>query len=137
MEYLNGFDIAHFQQCVLAWYQQCGRVDLPWRNLARNGSQSYEVYVSEMMLQQTQVTRVLHHYYFPFLRKFPTLISLANAKQEEVLKIWEGLGYYARARNMQKCARFCVQHYNGNLPSESTELQKLSGIGAYSAGAIA
>lgn len=137
LECLADFDTAYFHQCVLGWYKQYGRSDLVWRNFARDGSKSYEVYVSEMMLQQTQVQRVLEHYYFPFLRAFPTLKSLANAKQERVLKVWEGLGYYARARNMQKCAHICMQHYDEKLPSDIHTLQELPGIGLYSAGAIA
>ncbi len=137
MKYLEGFNVAHFEHCVVEWYRRCGRIELAWRNFRRDGSQSYEVYVSEMMLQQTQVSRVLEHYYFPFLAEFPTLMALANATQERVLKAWEGLGYYARARNMQECARICVQKHSGNLPRDTNELQKLPGIGAYSAGAIA
>lgn len=86
---------------ILNWYQQYGRNTLPWRNL--NGDNApYGVYVSEIMLQQTQVKRVLESYYTPFMTSFPTLQSLAIADEENVLKHWEGLGYYTRARNMQK-----------------------------------
>ena len=84
-----------------AWYRAHGRRDLPWRNTAS----PYAIWVSEVMLQQTQVATVLEHYYFPFLERFPTVERLAAAELQEVLKAWEGLGYYRRARNLHKAAR--------------------------------
>ena len=120
---------------ILNWYQQYGRNTLPWRNL--NGVNApYGVYVSEIMLQQTQVKRVLESYYTPFMTSFPTLQSLAIADEENVLKHWEGLGYYTRARNMQKTAQICCEKFNNALPQTYAELISLPGIGAYSAGAI-
>ena len=125
-----------FHAHIAKWYAKCGRVELPWRNLARDGSQSYEVYISEIMLQQTQVSRVLEEFYFPFLRTFPTLTALAESSEQEVLRLWQGLGYYTRARNLRKCAQICVEKHGGALPRGVENLQKLPGIGSYSAGAI-
>lgn len=125
-----------FHAQIAQWYAKCGRAELPWRNLARDGSQSYEVYISEIMLQQTQVTRVLEEFYFPFLRAFPSLEALANASEQEVLLRWQGLGYYTRARNLRKCAQICAQSHSGALPRGVENLKKLPGIGEYSAGAI-
>ncbi|MDX5764147.1 hypothetical protein SIK57_19525, partial [Clostridioides difficile] len=89
------------------------------------------------MLQQTQVKSVLERFYFPFLQKFPTLESLANANEDELLKAWQGLGYYTRARNLKKAALECVDKFGAKLPKDVEDLKKLSGIGAYTAGAIA
>lgn len=117
---------------ILQWYQLNGRKELPWRNL--NGKNApYGVYVSEIMLQQTQVSRVLKQFYDPFLNTFPTLEALSKANEAEVLYLWRGLGYYSRARNMLKTAQICKKF----LPSELKELIKLPGIGVYTAGAIA
>lgn len=124
-----------WRELVLTWYKQYGRSALPWRNLSGENA-SYGVYVSEMMLQQTQVKRVLHSYYKPFMESLPTLECLAYAPEERVLKLWEGLGYYSRARNMLKSAKICVERFSGALPSSYEELIKLPGIGSYSAGAI-
>ncbi|WP_394951350.1 A/G-specific adenine glycosylase [uncultured Helicobacter sp.] len=125
-----------FHTQIAQWYAKCGRVELPWRNLARDGSQSYEVYISEIMLQQTQVSRVLEEFYFPFLRAFPSLRALADSSEQEVLRLWQGLGYYTRARNLRKCAQICVQKHGGMLPRGVEKLKSLPGIGDYSAGAI-
>lgn len=114
---------------LIQWYEKHGRHDLPWRNT----SNPYHIYLSEIMLQQTQVKTVLERFYFPFLEKFPTLESLAKANEDEVLKAWEGLGYYTRARNLHKTAQF-VQ---GELPCKIEELHALPGIGASTANAIA
>lgn len=124
-----------WRENILNWYKKHGRVYLPWRNLSGKNA-PYGVYVSEIMLQQTQVKRVLEHYYMPFMTAFPTLTSLANAQEESLLKLWEGLGYYTRVRNMQKSARICCQRFNNTLPHTYAELISLPGIGAYSAGAI-
>ncbi len=116
------------QQSLLVWYQNCGRHDLPWRNTL----DVYCVYVSEIMLQQTQVKRVMEEYYFQFLAKFPTLQALALAEEAEVLAAWSGLGYYSRARNLHATAKLCPQ----NLPQTLHELLSLPGIGSYTASAI-
>lgn len=136
-----------FHQSLLEWYYKFGRLDLPWRNLPTQSStphpslthinRAYGVYISEIMLQQTQVSVVMERFYFPFLSHFPTLTSLANAKEEEVLKAWQGLGYYSRARNLQKSAKTCLERFGGVLPRSVNELKSLSGIGDYTAGAIA
>jgi len=111
------------------WYQLHGRRELPWRNV----QDPYPIYLSEVMLQQTQVKTVRERYYFPFLAAFPTLKSLAQAPLQEVLKQWEGLGYYSRAANLHKAAVQC----GGVLPDTITALMKLPGIGKNTAHAIA
>jgi len=111
------------------WYQAYGRHDLPWRQT----KDAYKIWISEIMLQQTQVKTVLERYYSPFLAKFPTLETLANASIDEVLKAWEGLGYYSRARNLHKSAQTCQKE----LPKSAKELEKLAGIGQSTAHAIA
>ena len=114
---------------IQTWYEEHGRVTLPWRNT----QSAYEVYLSEIMLQQTQVKTVLERFYFPFLERFPTLKDVANAPVDDVLKAWEGLGYYTRARNLHKTA----QMTKGVLPSTAEELETLSGIGKSTAHAVA
>ena len=114
---------------IQTWYEQHGRVTLPWRNT----QSAYEIYLSEIMLQQTQVKTVLERFYFQFLEKFPTLRDVANAPVDEVLKAWEGLGYYTRARNLHKTA----VETQGVLPDNAKELEKLSGIGRSTAHAVA
>ncbi len=109
------------------WYENYGRRDLPWRN----SDDPYEIYISEVMLQQTQVKTVLEHYYFPFLQKFPTLQALASASLDEVLKAWEGLGYYNRAKHLHASAQQI-----DTLPDTLEALQKLPGIGPNIAHAI-
>ncbi|MEA2073508.1 MAG: A/G-specific adenine glycosylase [Campylobacterota bacterium] len=116
------------QKKLLAWYEMQGRHELPWRNT----DDMYHIYLSEIMLQQTQVNRVRDEYYPQFLEKFPTLQALANATQDDVLAAWSGLGYYSRARNLQKTA----QSVESELPSSQEELIKLPGIGRYTASAI-
>lgn len=138
-------NIRAFHSAILKWYEQHGRKNLPWRCFdtplcdehLRDINSAYGVYISEIMLQQTQVSRVLEKFYFPFLQKFPSLVSLAKADENELLKAWQGLGYYSRARNLKLCANKCVMNFKGKLPSEVSELIKLKGIGAYTAGAIA
>lgn len=137
--------IKQMQEKLISWYENNGRKNLPWRNLEskfcderlRKIERAYGVYISEIMLQQTSVKVVFEKFYFPFLKKFPTLKSLALAKEDELLKAWQGLGYYSRARNLKKAAQSCVKEFGGVLPSKTKDLQKLSGIGAYTAGAIA
>lgn len=121
---------------ILLWYEKKGRKSLPWRDKTSK-NRAYRVLVSEIMLQQTQVKTILERFYFPFLEKFPTLETLSKAKEEEVLLQWRGLGYYTRARNLLKCAKICCESHKGILPKDIESLQKLPGIGRYTAGAIA
>jgi len=114
---------------LLGWYRRHGRHDLPWRRTR----DPYRIYLSEIMLQQTQVNTVLGRFYFPFLDLFPTLESVAKATEEEVLKAWEGLGYYSRARHLHRTARIT----GGTLPATAKELERLPGIGRSTAAAIA
>jgi len=116
---------------LLTWYDQHSR-DLPWR---RNPD-PYRVWVSEIMLQQTRV-EIVSPYYQRWLELFPDLPTLARASLEEVLKAWEGLGYYSRARNLHRAAQVVMDRYDGELPSDPRALQRLPGIGRYTAGAIA
>lgn len=110
------------------WYQVHGRKELPWRHT----DDAYHIYISEVMLQQTQVKTVLERYYFPFLEQFPTLSALAKAPLDDVLKAWEGLGYYTRARNLHKCAKQSAP----TLPSTYEALLALPGIGKNTASAL-
>jgi len=113
---------------IQSWYKIHGRHELPWRTTEN----PYHIYLSEVMLQQTQVKTVLERYYYPFLKKFPTLKALGNAPLDEVLKMWEGLGYYNRAKNLHTTAGLI-----NVLPSEIEELIKLPGIGENTAHAVA
>ena len=101
-------DPKDFQRAVLNFYQQHGRKNLPWQQ----DKTHYRVWVSEIMLQQTQVATVIP-YYKRFMTKFPTLEDLAKASQDDVLTLWTGLGYYSRARNLHKCAQVIVNEHNG------------------------
>ncbi|GAK48627.1 A/G-specific adenine DNA glycosylase [Secundilactobacillus oryzae JCM 18671] len=123
--------IHDFQETLLAWYDAEKR-DLPWRH----DQDPYHVWISEIMLQQTQVQTVIP-YYERFMAKFPTVADLAAAPEPELLKAWEGLGYYSRARNLKKAAIQLVTDYEGVWPKTAAELQALTGIGPYTAGAIA
>jgi len=116
---------------LLEWYERNKR-DLPWR---RNAD-SYSIWVSEIMLQQTRVASVVEHYR-TFLRRFPSLLSLALASEEEVLAEWSGLGYYRRARMLHKAAQFVANQLKGSLPQTAEDLRALPGVGAYTAAAIA
>lgn len=116
---------------LLVWYD-CGRRILPWRE----DPTPYHVWLSEIMLQQTRVEAV-KPYYDRFLRRLPDIESLAAVEEEELLKLWEGLGYYNRARNLKKSAMQIVAEYGGKMPEEYEQLMKLTGIGSYTAGAIA
>ena len=116
------------QNMLLKWYKIYGRHELPWRNT----DDMYHIYLSEIMLQQTQVNRVRDEYYPQFLEKFPSLEALANATQDDVLSAWSGLGYYSRARNLHKTAIASPV----SLPNTQEELIKLPGIGKYTASAI-
>lgn len=116
---------------LLAWYDTRRRI-LPWRE----DPTPYHVWLSEIMLQQTRVEAV-KPYYDRFLRELPDIASLAAVEEERLLKLWEGLGYYNRARNLKKSAELIVENYGGNMPSDYHELLKLHGVGSYTAGAVA
>ncbi len=113
------------------WFEKNGRA-LPWRGDAA----PYAVLVSESMLQQTRIETVLR-YYPRFMERFPDPAALAEAPEDEVLKLWEGLGYYSRARNLQKAARICTERFGGRIPETARELKLLPGVGDYTAGAVA
>ena len=116
---------------LLPWYEKNAR-DLPWRHT----KEPYRVWVSEIMLQQTRVEAVIG-YYERFMEAFPTVQALAEADEARVLKLWEGLGYYSRARNLQKTAKLLTETQNGAFPDTAEALEKLPGIGAYTEGAVA
>lgn len=115
---------------LISWYQENKR-DLPWRHTKN----PYFIWISEIMLQQTRVEAV-KVYYERFIKELPTLEDLANVKEDKLLKLWEGLGYYSRVRNMQKTAKILIKKGFKNLPNTKEELLSLPGIGAYTAGAI-
>jgi A/G-specific adenine glycosylase len=117
-----------FHQALHHWYTDNGRHTLPWRNT----DDAYRIYLSEVMLQQTQVKTVLERFYEPFLSAFPTLKALADAPEDAVMKRWEGLGYYSRARNLHKAAKLAAP----TLPSTYDELMALPGIGRNTAHAV-
>jgi A/G-specific adenine glycosylase len=121
-----------FAQALVAWQRRAGRHDLPWQRT----DDPYRIWVSEVMLQQTQVATVLG-YYVRFLERFPTLQALADAPVDEVLRHWSGLGYYSRARNLHRCARELALHQGGRFPCEPVALAGLPGIGRSTAAAIA
>ena len=120
---------------LLAWYDRHRR-DLPWRAEPGERADPYRVWLSEIMLQQTTVAAV-KPYYARFLDRFPTVSALAAADLEEVLKLWAGLGYYARARNLHACARRVVERHRGDFPATEDMLAEMPGIGPYTAAAIA
>ncbi len=119
-----------FRKSLLFWYKAEKR-DLPWRRT----SNPYYIWVSEVMLQQTRVDTVIP-YYERFITKYPTMEILAAADQDELLKMWEGLGYYSRARNLQEGVREVVVNYDSNIPSNRKDISTLKGVGPYTAGAI-
>ena len=116
---------------LLRWYDQTKR-DLPWRRTR----DPYAIWLSEIMLQQTR-TETVRGYWQRFLMRFPDVQSLAAADEQEVLKLWEGLGYYSRARNLHACAKTVCAWYGGAFPHTAAELKALPGIGDYTAGAVA
>ena len=116
---------------MLTWYDKNAR-SLPWRGT----DDPYAIWVSEVMLQQTRVETVIP-YYKRWMELFPTMQDLANAPEESVLKAWEGLGYYSRARNFQAAARQVLENHGGRLPDSIKDLEKLPGVGRYTAGALA
>ena len=128
---LSGRDLAAFRRRVRSWYRKHGRA-LPWRN----EPDAYRVWISEIMLQQTTVAAV-KPYFERFLARFPTVFDLAAANEDDVLRLWEGLGYYSRARNIHKTAKSIAGDFDGVFPESTDQLQQLPGIGRYTAGAIA
>lgn len=122
---------ALFAKKILKFYQEYGRKDLPWQQ----NPTAYRVWVSEVMLQQTQVKTVIP-YYQKFMQRFANVTELAEADIDEVLHHWQGLGYYSRARNLHKCALQVVDEYNGKFPDNLEDMQSLPGIGRSTAGAI-
>lgn len=118
-------------QALIKWYQDHKR-DLPWRKT----QDPYKIWVSEIILQQTRIEQGIN-YYYRFIERFPDVYALARAKIEEVMKLWQGLGYYNRARNMHEAAQFIADQNNGRFPQTYGELLSLKGVGPYSAAAIA
>jgi len=121
-----------FSDHLLTWFDQFGRKDLPWQHPV----DAYRVWLSEIMLQQTQVTTVVP-YFEKFITAFPTVESLANADSDQVMHLWSGLGYYARARNLHRTAQIVTEQFNGQFPDDVETLATLPGIGRSTAGAIA
>lgn len=130
-ETLSAGRISSVRRAVLAFFDERRR-SLPWRDT----DDPYRIWVSEVMLQQTRVDTVVP-YYERWLERFPTLDSLADAGLDDVLRVWQGLGYYSRARNLHHAARIVRERHNGRLPTTAAELRSLPGIGSYTAGAVA
>ena len=128
----NAGDFSHR---VIAWQKQSGRHDLPWQHSGRKGD-PYRIWLAEIMLQQTQVATVIP-YYQRFLARFPDLASLAAAPSAEVMALWSGLGYYARARNLQRAAQQVIAQWGGRFPRNANDIETLPGIGRSTAAAIA
>ena len=128
---LDTSKVSAFQRRLLAWFRRNGR-DLPWRRTR----DPYKILVSEVMLQQTQVERV-RDYYERFLREYPTVQDLAAARPARVRESWDGLGYYARARNLHAAARAIARRHGGQMPRRLEDLLALPGVGRYTAGAVA
>jgi A/G-specific adenine glycosylase len=128
---MDGEKLVAFQRRLLVWFRRNGR-DLPWRRTR----DPYRILVSEVMLQQTQVERV-REYYARFLRQYPTVRDLAAAHPAQVRESWDGLGYYARARNLQAAAQRVVEAHAGRFPCTVEGMQALPGVGRYTAGAVA
>ena len=121
----------HIAAALLDWFDHHGRKDLPWQT----DRTPYRVWVSEIMLQQTQVNTVIP-FYERFMDQFPDIAALANATEDAVLHLWTGLGYYARARNLHRCAKQICDMHGGAFPTNLAELEALPGIGRSTAGAI-
>ncbi|MGN8646888.1 A/G-specific adenine glycosylase [Gracilibacillus sp. HCP3S3_G5_1] len=130
MKYTSTINIPQFQEDLITWFEKEQR-QLPWRE----NQDPYRVWVSEIMLQQTKVDTVIP-YFQNFMERFPTLTALAEADEQEVLKAWEGLGYYSRARNLQTAVREVVERYDAEVPEDPKQLADLKGVGPYTKGAI-
>lgn len=129
-EHWSEQEVNAFQTDFLTWYQQEKR-NLPWRY----NQDPYRIWISEIMLQQTRVDTVID-YFYRFMEEFPTIQELADAPEDKLLKVWEGLGYYSRARNLQAAAKQIVTEFGGKFPTTVEEIRSLKGIGPYTAGAI-
>ncbi|MCS7033738.1 MAG: A/G-specific adenine glycosylase, partial [Phycisphaerae bacterium] len=131
--------ISRFRKSLLRWYR-AHRRDLPWRTASGSPPDQrpdpYAVLVSETMLQQTRVTTVLP-YFRRFMAELPTLHDLAAADEQQILRLWQGLGYYARARNLHRAAKLIVERFGGKIPADVATLRTLPGVGRYTAGAVA
>jgi len=127
---LEDLDKRSFQEDLIGWFESEMR-DLPWRK----DQDPYKIWVSEIMLQQTRVDTVIP-YFTRFLKEFPTIEALANANEDDVLKAWEGLGYYSRVRNLQSAVKEVHEKYDGQVPDTPNEISSLKGVGPYTAGAI-
>ena len=123
--------MVHFQESLLTWYAKNKR-DLPWRHT----KDPYRIWLSEVILQQTRVNQGMD-YYLKFIETFPTVVDLSKASEKQVLALWQGLGYYSRARNLHQAAKEVVNEHNGVFPSDYKTLLKLKGVGPYTAAAIA
>ena len=132
MKKLTPKQIKTFQKTILDYYYEYGRTHLPWRKKTRT---PYHVLVSEVMLQQTQVDRVIP-FFQNWVKAFPTFKALAHAGQSDVLRLWKGLGYNSRALRLHRLAQIVTDEYAGRLPSDRKQLESLPGIGPYTAGAI-
>lgn len=124
-----------FAEAIIAWQKQYGRHGLPWQTKLNQATNPYSIWVSEIMLQQTQVAAVIG-YYANFMVRFPTMTALANATQEEVLQYWSGLGYYSRARNLHAAAQKVMDDFGGKFPQDFNDILSLPGIGRSTAAAI-
>ena len=129
-EHWSEQEVNAFQTDFLTWYQQEKR-NLPWRY----NQDPYRIWISEIMLQQTRVDTVID-YFYRFMEEFPTIQDLADAPEDKLLKVWEGLGYYSRARNLQAAAKQIVTEFGGKFPTTVEQIRSLKGIGPYTAGAI-
>lgn len=126
-------EVINISDIILSWYNINGR-KLPWRMNGKH-TNPYHVLVSEFMLQQTKVNTVIP-YFYKFINKFKSLNQLASATRDDILLIWQGLGYYSRAIRLQECAKIIINLYNGIIPSDYSELIKLPGIGDYTASSL-
>ncbi|RAP37984.1 A/G-specific adenine glycosylase [Legionella quinlivanii] len=121
----------HFAKPLLSWFDQYGRKNLPWQH----PRSAYRVWISEIMLQQTQVKTVIP-YFLRFMERFPTIQGLANAPEDDILALWAGLGYYSRARNLHRCAQIIVREFAGEFPPDLVKMMELPGLGQSTAAAI-
>jgi A/G-specific adenine glycosylase len=128
---IKGMDKRYFSDKIVKWYLENMR-NLPWRQT----NDPYKIWLSEIILQQTRVNQGLP-YYLKFIEHYPTVSDLAHAPEQQVLRLWQGLGYYTRARNLHKCAKVIAEKYNGRFPQTYAELLTLPGVGEYTAAAIA